>query len=173
MAEESGRKKRRKKAKSKKEVRREVSPEEETGEIRIAPPEEFEEGSGRLTFDPTIITEIAQREAKEIEGVAELTGSFIDGLRRGSSRGVAVTEVGEGGEDAYDLTLRLSVEYGANCVAIAETIRERVADAVKRMTGRKVRRIDINVTGIAVRREERGESPEEAGEMSEEHGIDF
>ena len=172
MVEESRRKKRGKK-KPKKEGRKGVSPEEETGEIEVLPPEEIEEGSGRLTFDPNIITEIAQHEAKEIDGVAELTGSFIDGLRRGSGRGVAVTEVGEGGEEVYDLSLRLAVEYGANCVAISEAVRERVAVAVKRMTGRKVRRIDVHITGIAVPRGEGRGRPEEAGELGEEHGIDF
>ncbi len=171
MAEESGRKKRKKKAKAKAKPPNKVSPEEETGEIAIVQ-EDFEEGSGRLTFAPTIITDIVQRAAKEIDGVVELTGSFIDNLRPGSTRGVALTEIGEGDEGRYDLSLRLSVEYGANCVAIADAIRERVFEEVMRMTGRKVRRIDIHVTGIALPRgEEKG--PPEAGEIGEEHGIDF
>ncbi len=169
MAEESGRKKGKKKAKPKKQKEK-VTPEEETGEIEVAQPSEPEEG--RLSFAPTIITDVVQRAAREIEGVVELTGSFIDNLRPGSTRGVAVTEVGEGDAGHYDLSLKLSVEYGTDCVAIAEAIRERVADAVQRMTGRDVRRIDIHVTGIASRREE-GRPSEDAGEISEEHGIDF
>jgi uncharacterized alkaline shock family protein YloU len=120
--------------------------------------------TGELKFGPNIITEIAVREVSEVEGVAELTGGW-------RTKGVQVTEV-EGEEGVYVLDVRVAVEYGVNCVALAESIRGRIAEAVGRMTGQSVRAINVHVTGI--RDKGHREEPHEEGvPLGEEHGIDF
>jgi len=120
---------------------------------------------GTLEFDPGIITEIAVREASGIEGVAELTGGW-------RTKGVQVGESTEGGEEGYILDLRIAVEYGVNCVALAETIRNRIANAIEQMTGRRTTAINIHVTGIR-EKGTREEHHEEGTPLGEEHGIDF
>jgi len=120
--------------------------------------------SGELKFGPNIITEIAVREVSEIDGVAELTGGW-------RTKGVSVTEV-EGKEGVYVIDVRVTVEYGVNCVALFESIRSRIVEAVSRMTGQSVRTINVQVTGI--RDKGHREEPHEEGlPLGEEHGIDF
>jgi uncharacterized alkaline shock family protein YloU len=120
---------------------------------------------GSLDFDPAIITEIAMREASEIEGIAELTGGW-------RTKGVQVGESNEDGEEGYVLDLRIAVEYGVNCVALTETIRARIAGAILQMTGRKTKAINVHVTAIR-ERGHREEHHEEGPSLGEEHGIDF
>ncbi len=120
--------------------------------------------SGELRFGPNIITEIAVREVSEVEGVAELTGGW-------RTKGVSVVEV-DGEEGVYVIDVRVTVEYGVNCVALAESIRSRIVEAVERMTGQTVRTINVHVTGI--RDKGHREEPHEEGvPLGEEHGIDF
>ena len=120
---------------------------------------------GSLDFDPAIITEIAMREASEIEGIAELTGGW-------RTKGVQVGESNEDGKEGYVLDLRIAVEYGVNCVALTETIRARIAGAILQMTGRKTKAINVHVTAIR-ERGHREEHHEEGPSLGEEHGIDF
>jgi uncharacterized alkaline shock family protein YloU len=117
-----------------------------------------------VSFGPNIISEIAIREASEIDGVAELTGGW-------RTKGVQVTEA-EGEEGTYVVDLRIAVEYGVNCVALAETIRNRVANAICRMTGRRTEAVNVHVTGIRDKGH-RAEPHEEGVPLGEEHGIDF
>jgi len=145
-------------AASKKPAREKLSPEEAKMIAPQAP------SSGELKFGPNIITEIAVREVSEIEGVVELTGGW-------RTKGVQVTEV-EGEEGVYLIDVRVTVEYGINCVALAESIRGRVVEAVERMTGQSVRTVNVHVTGI--RDKGHREEPHEEGlPLGEEHGIDF
>lgn len=119
---------------------------------------------GELRFDPGIITEIAVREASEIEGIVELTGGW-------RTKGVQVTEP-EGEEGGYVVDVRVAVEYGVNCVALAETIRNRISGAIHQMTGRRTKAINVHLTGI--RDKGLREEPHEEGvPLGEEHGIDF
>lgn len=123
------------------------------------------EEDGKLSFDPAIISEIAIREASDVEGLVELTGGW-------RSKGVQVAEAGDLDGEGYTVDLRIAVEYGVNCVALAETLRSRIARAVRRMTGRPIAAVNIHVTAIRDRGA-RGEQQEESEKIDEEHGIDF
>lgn len=124
-----------------------------------------------MEFDLGIISDIAIREASEVEGIAELTGGW-------RTRGVTVGESDEG-EPGYVIDMRIAVEYGVDCVALAETIRSRIGNAVHQMTGRQAIAVNVHVTGIreSGREETLGKAGEELGEetgpLGEEHGIDF
>ncbi|MHC4202766.1 MAG: Asp23/Gls24 family envelope stress response protein [Planctomycetota bacterium] len=119
---------------------------------------------GEPSSDAAAISEIAVREAGEIEGVAELTGGW-------RTTGVRVTEP-EGENGGYVIDLRLAVEYGVDCVALAETIRSRIAGAIHRTAGRETRAVNVHFTGIR----DKGlpeETHEEGAPLGEEQGIDF
>jgi len=137
---------------------------EETALAKTDKPRPEGQSTGELKFGPSIITEIAVREVSEVEGVAELTGGW-------RTKGIQVTEV-EGEEGVYVLDVRVAVEYGVNCVALAESIRGRITEAIGRMTGQSARTINVHVTGI--RDKGHREEPHEEGvPLGEEHGIDF
>jgi uncharacterized alkaline shock family protein YloU len=127
---------------------------------------------GKLSFDPGIITQIAVTEARRIEGIVELTGSFMDDwvLRRG--HGVRVEEPGGEGAGGYTLDLKISVEYGVDCVRLAREVRARIAGAIKKMTGQDTRAINIHVTTIG-RKEDRAAEHREESPAEEGTGIDF
>lgn len=135
----------------------------------VAEPVPESKAEGHLTFDHSIVTEIAHREAQSIPGVVELSGSFIDGWMRGKSRGIKVEEHGE---EAYTLKLNLIVEYGSNCAELFQITRNRISHAIKHMTGREVRRIDVHIAGIKSP-SPKDEPPESFDSIGEEHGIDF
>lgn len=119
---------------------------------------------GEPGSDAGTISEIAVREAREIEGVAELTGGW-------RTEGVRVTEP-EGEDGGYVVDLRLAVDYGVDCVALAETIRSRIAEAIHRVAGRETRAVSVHLTGI--RDKGSPEEPHEEGAaLGEERGIDF
>ena len=126
---------------------------------------------GEVEFDPGIIADIALREASVIEGIAELTGGW---RTKGVSVGEAPVEggAGDGGEPGYVVDLRIAVEYGVNCVALAETIRNRIGNAIRQMTGRQTVAVNVHVTGVRDRGM-REEPHEETGPLGEEHGMDF
>ncbi len=128
---------------------------------------------GELTFDPGIITEIAIREAHQIDGIVQLTGSFMDDwvLRRG--KGVHVAEVADNSEESYSLDLKISVEYGVDCVKLAKDVRERISKAIKTMTGKTTRQIDVRVTGIGQRAADPNDEPHDDAPVEEGTGIDF
>ncbi len=123
---------------------------------------------GTLDFNLETVINIVAAEVNGTEGIAELTGGW-------RAKGVQVEEIGAEGatgtEVEYDIVLRIAVEYGVNCVALAETVRSRVAGAVRQMTGRKTKSINIHVTGI--REKGHREEPHEGVPLGEEHGIDF
>jgi uncharacterized alkaline shock family protein YloU len=127
----------------------------------VAPPVAADGGPGS---DAGTISEIAVREAGEIEGVAELTGGW-------RTKGVRVTEP-ESENGGYVIDLHLAVDYGVDCVALAETIRSRIARAIRRTAGRETRAVNVHFTGVR----DKG-SPEEPHEedaaLGEERGIDF
>ena len=134
--------------------------------------EPVEPGEGKLTFDPSIVTEIAIREAQQITGIVQLTGSFMDDwvLRRG--KGVSVAQIDEEGNEAYSLDLKISVEYGVDCVKLSTKVRDNIAKAIKKMTGRETRTINIHVTGLGHKEEPPSEHHEDEP-VPEGTGIDF
>ena len=78
----------------------------------------------------------------------------------------------EGENGGYVVDLRLAVEYGVDCVALAETIRSRVAGAIHRTAGRETRAVNVLFTGV--RDKGSPEQPHEEGAaLGEEQGIDF
>jgi uncharacterized alkaline shock family protein YloU len=139
---------------------------------REAPkPETTLESDANLSFDHSIVVDIAHREASKMGGVIEMSGGFMDGWMKSRSRGIKVEEIGQAGESAYSLRLNVIVEFGTNCPDLCKKLRERIAKSVLHHTGRPARRIHIHVAGIKdppQRDEHEDEEP-----FAEEHGIGF
>ena len=103
-----------------------------------------EDGQGRLTFDPSIVIEIAQHEARAMDEIIDLSGGFIDGWMKGRSKGIRVEET----DDAYTIRLNVIIRYGTNCPDLFQQLRERISTQIQLMTGKQVSTIDIHIAGV-------------------------
>ncbi len=120
--------------------------------------DEGRETIGRVEISDRVFSEIACREAGTVSGVVGLRGSFVEALT-GKAKGIQVDRTGRD----VSLELRLCVEYGVNIPALAAKVRERVAGAIRQMTGMRVRAVNIHVDSIVEAGSGGGEKGETKG----------
>jgi len=123
--------------------------------------------NGRVSIDDPVYFEIAYREARTVEGVVDVKGSFFEMLT-GRSKGVRV----RANENAVILELRLAIEYGRFIPDIVNEVRKKIAHAILEMTDRDVRSIKITVDRLVEGIDQNNELPRLEGEDEAEH-IDF
>jgi uncharacterized alkaline shock family protein YloU len=125
---------------------------------------------GKIQIADEVIQIIAGLAATEIEGIADMSGSFAGGLtesllgRKNLSKGVNV-EFGEGDRScAIDLSVVL--DFGTNIPEVCLRVQEHVKQAVEGMTGLDVGNVNVHVTGVMFPSEK---GKETATEISERH----
>lgn len=104
-----------------------------------------------ITFDDHVIEKIAGKTAQEIDGVLELMGGLIDSV---SSRftgdkpeqGVSVDL--DSDQQAVEIELEGTLEYGKDANEIFDKISRKVTAAVQSMTGYKVTSIKLHVKDL-------------------------
>ncbi|MCX7615156.1 MAG: Asp23/Gls24 family envelope stress response protein [Clostridiales bacterium] len=108
---------------------------------------------GMITIAPEAISSIAGCAAMSCFGVKGMTvRSVADGIvkllkKSAMSRGVKITE-NEDGE--LEIELHIAVEHGVNITAACHAIINQVRYHVERMTGVKVKNVEIFVDSINV-----------------------
>lgn len=127
------------------------------------------ETEGVLTFDRSIVEEIAHREASKMAGIVHLSGGFMDGWMKNRAKGIKVEETTQ---ESYTLRLNVFVEYGTSCPELFKSLQKNIAAVVKHHTGKSVERIDIHVAGIKDVAPV-DEPDEDDGPFGEELGIGF
>ena len=114
---------------------------------------------GTTRIDDVVVSKIAGIAAREVSGVAALGGggarmmgsireSF--GASEDVSQGVSV-EVNNG---TASIDIAIIAEYGVAIHELAEAIRRNIMNAVERMTGLSVDRVDVVVHDVKLPREE-------------------
>ena len=93
--------------------------------------------NGTVNINEDVITTIALAAVRDVEGVAAL---------KNDRKGIRVTL----GDEDVELDCGLVVIYGHSVVEIAKNVQNAVCSAVESMTGLKVSRVDVNVTGISM-----------------------
>lgn len=93
--------------------------------------------NGSVSINEEVINTIVVAAVKDVEGVVSL---------RSDKKGLRVTL----GEDSVELECGLVVLYGHSVVEIAKNVQNAVTNAIESMTGLKVSRVDVNVTGISM-----------------------
>lgn len=113
-------------------------------------------GRGTTTIADGVVARITALAAREVDGVAELSGglsstlgSVVGRLSGGggeerSTSGVHV-EVGET-QAAVDLTVKL--EYPSSIHQVSDTLRQHVIDRIEGMTGLEVTEVNISVVDL-------------------------
>jgi len=100
---------------------------------------------GSLTISEAAVAKVANYAASQVPGIAAMgRPGLLRNLVRGPTQGVAA----EVGEQQAALDLFVIVEFGIDLREAAAEVRQRVADAVLLMAGRRVVEVNIAVTGI-------------------------
>jgi uncharacterized alkaline shock family protein YloU len=121
---------------------------------------------GVVKIADDVVALIAELAAKEIQGVASMSGGFADSIteilgKKNVSKGVKV-EVGEK-EAAIDLYV--IVDYGVRIPDVSWQIQENVKKAVETMTGLSVVEVNIHIQGVYIEKEPK--QPKEAKEVKD------
>ena len=107
---------------------------------------------GNIQINHEVVASIVAIAAREVPGVAGLTGgSFREDLKgflggkRETGMGVTVNEDEHG---RYEITLRIVVNYGLQLARIAQDVQLAVRQQVEVMTGKLAYRVHVIVDGI-------------------------
>ncbi|HHV63625.1 MAG TPA: Asp23/Gls24 family envelope stress response protein [Peptococcaceae bacterium] len=111
----------------------------------------IESSLGSVRIADEVIEVIAGMAASEVEGVAEMSGSFVGDLANMLSRGKNVSKgiKVEVGEQEATVDLYLAVEYGVSIPEVAQKVQDAVKEAIEGMTGLHVLEINVHIQGIA------------------------
>jgi len=104
---------------------------------------------GAIRIHHNVIAIISRIAALKIPGVADMSGSFADGLagmlgKSTTDRGVKVEVDAEG----VSVELHIIIEYGIRIPQVAWQIQNDVRQAIEDMTGKRVKRVDVVVQGV-------------------------
>ncbi len=121
---------------------------------------DIEKGALNCKIADSVIEKIVYNETLGIDGIVRFGGTghkenFNLFARGRKPRGIIV----EIGEDEVAVKINLSVKYGVNIPQLASTIREKITQAIKGMTGYEVRAVSIEVGEIQIN-DKGGKSPE-------------
>lgn len=121
-------------------------------------------GLGKIQIADEVIQVIAGLAASEIEGVADMSGTFAGGItesllgRKNFSKGVRVNF---GEEDkTCSIDLSLSLEFGVNIPEVCILVQEHVKQAVESMTGLHVLGVNVHVSAVMMQNEKTKDLPE-------------
>ena len=109
---------------------------------------------GDIRIADEVICIVASLAAQEVPGVVSMSGGLTDGINHflgkdNASKGVHLKFEGK----LVNASVYINVEYGICIPEIALEVQEKVKEAIEAMTGYEVQFVDVNVEGVAKRRE--------------------
>lgn len=118
---------------------------------------------GNITFADEVVATIAGLAAVGIAGVAGMSGGLVGGIaeflgKKNFAKGVKV-EVSNG---EVVVNLQIISEYKVEIPLVSESIQDNVKNDIEKMTGLKVKAVNVHVQGIIVNKEEGIEKSEKA-----------
>ncbi|ROT26049.1 Asp23/Gls24 family envelope stress response protein [Micromonospora sp. HM5-17] len=121
---------------------------------------------GTTTIDDVVVSKIAGIAAREVSGVDSLGGGgarMIGNIREsfGASEDVRQGVDVEVAEGTARIEIAITAEYGVAIHELAEAIRRNIMNAVERMTGLSVERVNVVVHDVKLPKEE-SESEDQA-----------
>ena len=93
--------------------------------------------NGTVNINEDVITTVAVAALRDVEGVVNV---------KNDKKNMRIPL----GEDSVAIVCGLVLLYGHSVVEIAKNVQCAVTNAVESMTGLKVSRVDVNVTGISM-----------------------
>ena len=121
---------------------------------------------GTTTIDDVVVSKIAGIAAREVSGVDSLGGGgarMIGNIREsfGASEDVRQGVDVEVAEGSARIEIAITAEYGVAIHELAEAIRRNIMNAVERMTGLSVERVNVVVHDVKLPKDE-SETEEQA-----------
>ncbi|MBR5718719.1 MAG: Asp23/Gls24 family envelope stress response protein [Clostridia bacterium] len=122
--------------------------------------------NGKVVFAPDVVATIAGLAASEVNGVASLVGTVIEGIsgiftKKNMTKGVHV-EVGQE-EAAVDLSI--NVKYGFRIQDVCAEVQKGVKSAIETMTSLRVVEVNVLVQGVVFDEPEKVEKKKEKPEI--------
>lgn len=109
---------------------------------------------GDIRIADEVVCIVASLAAQEVPGVVSMSGGLTDGInhllgKENASKGVRLKFEGR----MVNASVHLIIEYGYCIPEIALEVQEKVKEAIEAMTGYDVQFVDVNVEGVAKRKE--------------------
>lgn len=106
-------------------------------------------GLGKIEIAPEVIEVIAGIAASEVEGVAQMRGTFASGVverlgKKNHGKGVKV----ELAEDKIKIDVYCRVKFGVSIPDVAQKVQDNIRQALLTMTALEADEINIHVVGI-------------------------